>query len=66
MTFDPSTSHTEFPHDKCHCVKSVHIRSYSIPCPVRMRENSDQNNSEYGHFLRSLYKGNFTIERFFL
>ena len=32
-----------------HCVKSVLIRSYS----VRMRENVDQNNSEYRHFLRS-------------
>ena len=32
-----------------HCVKSVRIRSYS----VRMQENTDQNNSEYGHFLRS-------------
>ena len=32
-----------------HCAKSVRIRSYS----VRMRENADQNNSEYGHFLRS-------------
>ena len=32
-----------------HWVKSVRIRSYS----VRMRENTDQNNSEYGHILRS-------------
>ena len=32
-----------------HCVKSVRIRSYS----VRMRENVEQNNFEYGHFLRS-------------
>ena len=30
-----------------HSELSVHIRSYSI----RMRENADQNNSEYGHFL---------------
>ena len=48
-----------------HCVKSGHIRSYSGPhfpafvqntekCySVRMRENTDLNNSEYGHFLRS-------------
>ena len=39
------------------CVKSVHIRSYSGPYfpafGLRMRENIDQNNSEYGHFLRS-------------
>ena len=33
-----------------HCVKSVLVRSYS----VRMRENADQNNSEYGHFSRSI------------
>ena len=33
-----------------HCVKSVRIRSYSGPYSVRMRENTDQNNSEYGHF----------------
>ena len=33
-----------------HCV-SVCIRSYS----VRIREDKDQNNSEYGHFLRSDY-----------
>ena len=32
-----------------HCVKSVRILSYS----VWMRENADQNNSEYGHFSRS-------------
>ena len=24
------------------------------PYPVRIRENKDQNNSEYGHFLRSV------------
>ena len=48
-----------------HCVKYVPIRSYSGPYfpalglntdavnSVRMRENTDQNNSEYGHFLRS-------------
>ena len=30
-----------------HCVKIVHIWSYS----VQMRENKDQSNSEYGHFL---------------
>ena len=33
-------------YNKIHCVKSVRIRSYS----VRMRENADYNNSEYGHF----------------
>ena len=51
-----------------HCVKSVRIRSYSGPyfpalglntdryevCDdVRIRENTDQNNSEYKHFSRS-------------
>ena len=50
-----------------HSVKSVRIRSYSgpyfhafglriphiSPYSVRMRENTAQNNSEYGHFLRS-------------
>ena len=38
---------------KSHCVKSIRIRSYSGPYSVRMRENTDQNNSEYGYFLRS-------------
>ena len=33
-----------------HCIKSVRISLYS----VWMRENADQNNSEYGHFLRSV------------
>ena len=36
-----------------HCVKSVRIRSYSGPYSVRMRENADQNNSEYWYFSRS-------------
>ena len=34
-----------------YCVKSVRIRSYSGPSSVRMRQNTDQNNSEYEHFL---------------
>ena len=38
-----------------HCVKSVRIQSYSGPYSVQMRENTDQNNSEYGHFSRSGY-----------
>ena len=45
-----------------HCVKSVRIRSYSSPYflrispySVRMRDNTDENNSEYGHFSRSEY-----------
>ena len=32
-----------------YCVKSVVFKVIL----VRMRENADQNNSEYGHFLRS-------------
>ena len=49
-----------------HYVKSVRIRSYSgphfpsfglnterYPYSVRIQENADQNNSEYGHFLSS-------------
>ena len=35
------------------CAKSVRIRSYSGPYAVRMQENTDENNSEYGHFFRS-------------
>ena len=53
---------------KQHCIKSVRIRSYSgphfpafglntefciSPYSVQMRENADQNNSEYRHFSRS-------------
>ena len=34
-------------------VKNVRIRSYSDPHSIRMRKNTDQNNSEYGHFSRS-------------
>ena len=33
--------------------ESVRIRSFSGPYSVRMRENTDQKNSEYGHFLHS-------------
>ena len=47
-----------------HCVKGIRIRSYSgphfpalelrfSPYSVPMRENADQNNSEYEHFSRS-------------
>ena len=39
-----------------HCVKSVRVRNYS----VQMRENVDQNNSEYGRILRSVVSTNFT------
>ena len=37
-----------------HCVKSVPIRSYSGPYSVRMRENAEQINSEYGHLVCDL------------
>ena len=56
---------------KRHCVKGVRLRSYSgphfpafglnmerysiSPYSVRMRENADQNHSEYGHSSRSAY-----------
>ena len=33
-----------------HCAKSVRIRSFSGPYSVPMRDNTDQKNSEYGHF----------------
>ena len=36
-----------------HCVKSVHIRSYSGSYFPVFGLNTDQNNSEYGHFLCS-------------
>ena len=39
--------------DNIQCVKNVRIRTYSGSYSVRMRENTDQNNSEYGHLLRS-------------
>ena len=36
------------------------IRSIS-PCSVQMRENKDQKNSEYGHFLRSVPYRDYVI-----
>ena len=39
---------------KLHCVNSVHIRSYSGPHFLAFGLNTDQNNFEYGHFLRSV------------
>ena len=36
-----------------HCIKSVPIRSYSGPYFHPMGLNTDENNSEHGHFLRS-------------
>ena len=38
-----------------HCVKSVRIRSYSGPFFPTFGLNTDQINSEYGHFSRSEY-----------
>ena len=35
------------------CAKSVRIRSFCGSCSVQMGENTDQKNSEYGHFLPS-------------
>ena len=36
-----------------HWGKSVCVWSYSGPNSVQIRENANQNNSEYGHDLRS-------------
>ena len=36
-----------------HCVESVRIRSYSDLYFPEFGLNTDQNNSKYGHFLRS-------------
>ena len=50
-----------------YCVKSVRIRGSSGPYSVQKRENTDQNNSEYKHFLRNsyiLYHQTSNIERF--
>ena len=37
----------------CYCVKSVHVWSSFGPYSVRIRKNTDQKNSDYGHFSRS-------------
>ena len=42
--------------EKHHCVKSDRIRSYSGPNYPACGLNTDQNNSEYGHFSRSAYR----------
>ena len=58
-----------------HYVKSVGIRSFSglyfavfglnTPYSVQMRENTDQKNSEYGHFSRSVFQhGKKAMETF--
>ena len=38
-----------------HCVKSIRVRSYSGTYFAAFRLNSDENNSEYGHFLRGVF-----------
>ena len=43
---------------RSHCVKIVYIWNYS----VQMRENMDQNNSEYGHFSRSVQSYFFSLK----
>ena len=40
--------------DVYHCLKNVCIQSYSDPQFPAFGLNTDQNNSEYGHFLRSV------------
>ena len=59
-----------------HCVKSVRFRSFSGPYSVRMRENTDQKNAEYGHFSCSAHvplkskkmrgKGTLLVDKEFL
>ena len=50
-------------------MKSVCIRSYSGLYSVRMQENTDQNNSEYGRFSRSAidyYLPKFPVKNSFI
>ena len=49
----PQFSPTTFSKDIFFKDTHFRIRSYSGTYSVLMRENTDQNNSEYGHFLRS-------------
>ena len=56
--------------NNCHCVKSAHMRSFSglhflIFVLNRMRENTDQKNSEYGWFSRSEQLFPITLEKYF-
>ena len=50
--------------DRIHRVKIVRIRSYSGPYSVRMRENTDQKNFEYGHFSRSAHYSHIVVSVF--
>ena len=43
---------------RCHCVKSVRIWSYYGPYLPAFGLNTDQKNSEYEHFLRSVENSN--------
>ena len=43
-----------FELQQSHYVEDVQIWSFSGPYSVRMWENTDQKNSEYGHFSRSV------------
>ena len=43
-----------------HCVKSVRIRSFSGPYSPAFGMNTNQKNSEYGHFSRSGWNQTFT------
>ena len=44
-----------------HFMKSVRIWSFSGPYSVQMRKNTDQKNSEYRQFSRSVCIGEFSI-----
>ena len=51
--------HSEIFWSAFSCIRTEYAENRSIsPYSVRMRENTDQNNSEYGHFLRSDRCGN--------
>ena len=49
--------------EETHCVKSVYVWSYSGPLSDLIRGNMDQNNTEYGHFLRSDFFLNAVITK---
>ena len=50
----------------CHCGESIRIRSYFGQYFPAFGLNTDQNNSEYGHFLRSAsfntFQKNFVVQ----
>ena len=46
---------------RLHCVKSVRVRSYSGLYFLAFGLNTDQNNSEYGHFLRNVRESCFQV-----